>query len=379
MAAEAVFIHSNELDRHPYPPSCPFSSQRAGMARDILASMHLLEGPGYGVEAPDPATREELEAFHVPGYLDALTRAEAGQLGLEGLAMGIGTEDTPVFHGLTAYAALATGATLLGARRVDEGSARVAFNPSGGYHHAGPAKAAGFCYVNDVALACGWLAGRGRRVLFLDIDAHHGDGVQEAFYARRDVMTISLHESGETLFPGTGAVGDVGVGDGDGFAVNVPLPAETHDEAFLRAVTEVALPLTEAYAPDVIVLEVGMDGLAGDPLAHMELTNNACADAVEMVLALGRPVLTVGGGGYHKQNTARGWALVWTVLCGEDDPHDAGFGIGGVMLESTEWQAGLRDRRLAPDPAVRADIDARVDRTIRAVKERLFALHGLKP
>ena len=374
----AVFVHSPGLDAYPYPPDCPFSSARAGKTRAILSSMGLLGGADRQEAAPQPAGREDLEAFHAGRYLDVLRAATGGHLDVEGLAMGIGTQDTPVFAGLYEYASLACGATLTAAGLILNGQARAAFNPSGGYHHAGPARAAGFCYLNDVVLGCLRLTGAGKRVVFLDLDAHHGDGVQRAFYDRSDVMTISLHESGHTLFPGTGFEEEIGVGDGTGYSVNLPMPSEVHDEALLRAFEKVAVPLIGVCDPDVIVMELGMDGLAGDPLTHMALTNNAYADAIEQVRAFGRPILAVGGGGYHIPNTVRGWALCWTVLCGANSrADDVTPGMGGVLLETTEWYGGLRDRRLAPPAEKRAAADQAVDATIEKVQASVFPLHGL--
>jgi len=374
----AVFIHCDGLDKYPYPPDCPFSSQRAGRARRIVASMGMLGGP-EGIEvAPAPADRETLLSFHTPEYLDALEDAAAGHLDIEALSMGIGSAECPVFKGMDKYAALACGATLTGARLLLEGRARVAFNPSGGYHHARPEQAAGFCYINDVAIACGRLAAAGKRVFYLDIDAHHGDGVQEAFYDRPDVVTLSFHETGKLLFPGTGFEDEIGAGAGRGYCANVPLPAGTYDEAFLEAFNAVAVPLIGAFEPDVIVMEVGMDMLAGDPLAHLSLTNNAYAEAAGRVMRCGKPLLAVGGGGYHIENTARGWALVWSVLCGQDAHADEwSAGMGGVMLESTEWHGGLRDRAQADDPQRRQAVRAEIAQTVEKVRKNVFPFHGL--
>lgn len=376
-ASEAVFIHSPELERYPYPPECPFNTSRAGKARRILASMGLLSGKGKTEVGPQPAGRADLERFHTPAYLDMLASAAEGRMGVEGLYMGLGTPDCPVFRGMYDYASLACGATLTAAKMVLEGRARVAFNPSGGYHHAGSSRAAGFCYINDVALACLEMAAEGMRVLFLDVDAHHGDGVQNAFYDRSDVMTLSFHESGRTLFPGTGFENEIGVGDGEGFAANVPLPVGTYDAAFMRAFRAVAVPLMGAYNPDVIVLELGMDGLAGDPLAHLNLTNNVYVEVVGHVLAAGKPVVATGGGGYHVENTARAWALAWIALCGENADETASMGLGGVMLESTDWLGGLRDRVLIADRQRQPAIDAALEATVETVRANVFRYHGL--
>jgi len=373
----AAFLHSPDIERYHYPPDCPFKTERAGMTRKILLGMGLLTGPGRSEVAPEPAPRTVLEMFHTARYLDTMIAATQGHLDIEGFGMGFGQSECPVFREMYEYAALACGATLQGAALVSEGEADVAFNPSGGYHHAGPETASGFCYINDVGLACQVLAERGRRVLFLDVDVHHGDGVQNFFYDRRDVMTMSLHESGETLFPGTGFEDEIGAGEGRGYSVNVPLPVGTYDEVYLRVFDAVAVPLIGAFDPDVIVLEVGMDGLTGDPLAFLSLTNNAYAEVARRVLGFEKPIVATGGGGYHPQNTARGWARVWSVLIGEESRDEMALGLGGVMLESTDWQPGLRDLELTPRSMQRRIVDPAIDETIEKVRANLFRIHGL--
>jgi acetoin utilization protein AcuC len=292
--------------------------------------------------------------------------------------MGLGTPDCPIFPGMYEYVTLAAGGTLTAARAILAGEARVAFNPSGGFHHAQPGNAAGFCYVNDIVLAALELREAVPRVLFLDIDVHHCDGVQDAFYARADVMTISMHETGRTLFPGTGGVEETGRGEGLGYTVNIPLPVGTYDAAYLRAFREIVVPLIGAYDPDAILLEIGMDTLAGDPLAHLHLTNNAPAEIVAEVLNFGKPLVATGGGGYNIENTVRGWALCWSVLCGDQSRHDDQMiGMGGVMLENTDWSGGLRDRVLLSDAGRRADVDREIDAAIAAVRRTVFPVHGL--
>jgi acetoin utilization protein AcuC len=375
--ASVAFIHSPAIEGYSYPPDCPFKTERAGNTRRMLLSMGLLGGPDRMESAPVPASRDELETFHTARYLDVMGRAEKGDLDAEGLFMGLGTEDCPVFRGMYEYAALACGASLTGARLLVGAEAGVAFNPSGGFHHAHPEKAGGFCYMNDVVIAALFLAAEGRRVLVLDVDVHHGDGTQAAFYDRDDVMTISLHESGETLFPWGGGVDEVGEGAGHGYNVNVPLPKGTYDEQYLRAFRQIAPPLIGAFDPDVIMLEIGMDCLSGDPMAHLSLTNNAYADVVARVVAVGKPVLAVGGGGYNAANTARGWALAWAVMCGEDADGGMDHALGGVMLETTDWQAGLRDRQTVPTAEQMQEVPPVVDGVIERVKATVFPLHGL--
>ena len=372
-----IFMHSAQLERFPYPVEHPFKTSRAAGVRKIISSMGLLTGPDRAEVAPEKVGRGLLEKFHSAEYLDALEKAGAGRFDYSMLNMGLGTGDCPVFEGLYDYAVLATGATVAGAEKILSGEAAIAFNPSGGYHHAHAGRAAGFCYINDVVLGCMTLAEAGKKVLYLDMDVHHGDGVQEAFYERNDVMTISLHQDPRTLFPGTGFVDEIGSGKGKGFAVNLPLPVGTYDEAYIKAVKSIVLPLIEAYKPDYFALEIGADGLMNDPLAQLNLTNNVYADVITDILRFGKPVLAVGGGGYNVENTTRAWSLVWAVLCGDDNGGAEAYGSGGVMLENTDWQGGLRDRVFLPDQARRQMIEPAVDAVIESVRKNIFTYHGL--
>ncbi len=374
-----VLIHSPALDEGGYPEACPFNTSRAGKALSTIESMALMSGDDRRLEAPVALSEAELSLFHTPEYLDALRRAGTGELTPdEALAAGLGTPDCPVFRDMYDYVALAAGATVAGARMIIDRSADIVFSPSGGFHHAQPGNAAGFCFANDIALAALELANAGKRVLFLDIDVHHCDGVQDAFVDRRDIMTVSLHESGKTLFPGTGFETEIGSGLGEGYTLNVPLPVGTYDAAYERVFKTTVLPVIRKFAPDVIILELGMDALAGDPLAHLHLTNNVHADITETLVAMNVPILATGGGGYHVENTVRGWALCWSVLCGEhQDAHDLMLGVGGVMLENTDWMGGLRDRSMLAHGGVRDTIDTEIDRVTEAIQKTVFPLHGL--
>jgi len=374
---KAAFIYSPELEKYNYPPEHPFNITRATRVRKVINSMGLLSGPDRSEIPPEPAERIVLKKFHTARYLHALKTVSKGKFDTEALGMGIGTSDCPVFSGLYDYSVLAAGGTLVAAKLLLTGSADVAFNPSGGYHHAGPERASGFCYINDVALVCTILAEAGKRVLYLDVDVHHGDGVAYAFYDRSDVMTISFHETGRMLFPGTGFEDETGTGAGKGYCVNIPLPAGTFDEQYMKAFEAIALPLIKFYDPDVFVFELGADALAGDPLAHLQLTNNVYADIINHLLTFNKPILATGGGGYNIENTVRAWALAWNVLCGADSGNDANLGMGGVMLESTEWPGGLRDRTIAPSKAQRNAVEPVIETTLEAVKANVFSIHGL--
>ena len=375
-----AFVYSPETEAFSYPADCPFKTQRAGKTRGRLASFGLLGSPDRLELPPRKATRAELELLHTPHYLAELQRAAAGDLTPLGFQMGLGGMDTPVFRDMYDYSAWACGAGLTAAALLLTKQADIVFNLLGGFHHAHAEHAGGFCFLNDVALACHRLAAAGKRVACVDVDAHHGDGTQDFFYRRNDVLTISMHESGKTLYPWGGFENEIGEGPGEGFNVNIPLPAETYDDAFLRAYRSLVPPLLKAYNPDVIVVELGMDILAGDPLTHLMMTNNVVAEVAQQLLAFGKPILVAGGGGYHIEHTVRGWALAWRTFGGEGegDTDIYSLGLGGVMLGNSDWAGGLQDRQLPVTAEQRQRVEPELDATLRAVRQNIFKYHALE-
>ncbi|MHC4310518.1 MAG: acetoin utilization protein AcuC [Planctomycetota bacterium] len=365
------------MEKYSYPPEHPFNTIRPKKTREIVSFLGLLSGGGRSEVAPLPVERIVLKKFHSARYLHALKKASPRHWDAEAFDMGLGTQDCPIFERLYDYVVLASGGTLVAAKLILSGSSDVTFNPSGGFHHAGPERASGFCYINDVALACTILAEAGKRVLYLDVDVHHGDGVAYAFYGRRDVMTISLHENPKVLFPGTGFENEIGTGAGKGYCVNVPLPIGTYDEAYMKAFDALTRPLIGAFKPDVIVFELGADALAGDPLAHLYLTNNVYGDIIKYLLSLDKPILATGGGGYNIDNTVRAWALAWCVLCGAGCEGTAKSGVGTVGSGSTKKQGGLRDGPLPVSGQQRDTVTRAIETTIEAVKANVFSIHGL--
>lgn len=377
MTRQAAFIHSDAIEQYHYPPDNPFKTERAGLTRSILRSMGYYLNEDRREVAPIAATIDELRLFHSEQYLRALQKASAGKLDAADLFMGIGSDDCPVFRDLFTYASLACGGSITGARLIMENTADIVFNPSGGYHHAQPAKAEGFCYLNDVVLACTTLASAGKRVFCLDLDAHHGNGTQNAFYDRCDVFTVSFHESGESLFPWGGRVEEIGEGAGRGFNLNMPFPAGADDDLYLAAFDAVVPPLLKAYLPDVIVLEIGMDILSVDPLTHLRMTNNVIADIIPALLAFDKPILALGGGGYSPEDTARGWALAWCVLCQIEREEDLYMGLGGVFLGSSEWNAGLRDKHVYLQGSQKEELTEKVNRSVEWLQANVFPIHGI--
>ena len=377
MDKKAAFIHSRKLDEGGYPMDCPFDSRRAGRTHATISSLGLLHMANTRLVEPAPLSDEELALFHTADYLEVLQRAGRGVHDFKALKKGLGTPDCPLFKDMFEFVSLAAGGTVTGTKLVLNGEADISFNPSGGFHHASADSASGFCYINDLVIAAEIAARAGKRVMIIDLDAHHGDGTQAAFYPRSDVITLSMHESGKTLFPGTGFEEEIGEGEGKGYSINVPLPVGTYDAIYYTTFKEVVLPLVDALSPDLLILPLGMDPLAGDPLAHLNLTNNVFADIVADIVELDKPIVATGGGGYNVQNTIRAWSLIWSIFANGRDDSMAALGMGGVMLENTAWFGGLRDRTLLSHGGYRDSVDKEVRGVIDKIKKLIFPMHGL--
>jgi acetoin utilization protein AcuC len=333
--------------------------------------------PGSTLVAPEPAAEADIARYHGREYLDVLKRANTGEEPADGAIYGLGLGDNPVFRGLWESAQLVAAGSLVAADLVGRGEVDRAFHFAGGLHHAMPDRASGFCYVNDAVLAILRLRERGLRVVYIDIDAHHGDGVQHAFYGDPHVMTISLHERGERLFPGTGFVREVGEGEGVGFSVNLPLEAYTDSAVYLPAFEAVVPPLVQRFKPDVVVAQLGVDSHRSDPLTHLALDVQGFGRILERIAALAPRLVALGGGGYDLRNVARMWTLAWATLNGVELP--------GTLPEAFEDDArryGFESRSLfdsdveLPDDLRRAVTDY-ADRQVDAVQQTIFPLHGL--
>ena len=368
---KAAFLYSDDFARFSYGSGHPLKPFRLKLTFELIKACGLLAPADPRQIEPSPAHIEDLLPFHSREYLEVLQAANNGEAAAGAEAFGLGYGDNPVFPGMLDWSLLVAGASLRAADLVESGEAGIAFNIAGGLHHALAARASGFCYVNDPVLAIMQLVKRGRKVAYIDIDAHHGDGVQEAFYGTDSVLTISLHETGRMLFPGTGFEQETGEGAGSGYSVNVPLPPETDDELFVHAFTEVVPPLVEWFRPDVIVSQLGVDTFLSDPLAHLNVTTNGFCRMVAMMRSLAPKWVALGGGGYDVTNVARAWTLAWAIMTDANAPEE----IPGAFLERYAG-AGFLNRKLRDMPVVTAEsrkeeMAKDVDRVVRAVKERL--------
>ncbi len=272
--SRAAFIYEDALSRHELRSDHPMRPVRLRYTYELLREYGAFDHLEAVLLGPRSATDEELAWLHTSEYVAAVKALGSGSSGgVDGGRFGFsGQGDNPVYPNMFEAAALSTGGSLLAAEMVNSGEVAAAFNISGGLHHAAAGHASGFCVFNDPALAVHYFLNQGKRVAYVDIDAHHGDGVQEAFYSDDRVLTISVHESGQWLFPGTGSVAELGEGSGRGYSVNLPLYPYTSDDDYVEAFGQVVLPLIRAFAPDVLVTQLGIDSYHSDPLTHLQVT-----------------------------------------------------------------------------------------------------------
>jgi acetoin utilization protein AcuC len=313
-----IFIGHDIYRRSSFGPKHPLSIPRVPATIDLARALGWLDDANYLTSAP--AAPAEIERFHDPAYLDALRRAERdGALSADERARyNLGRLENPIHDTMYRRPAISAGAVLAAAEilaAAPPGRRAVVYSPAGGTHHGRPDRASGFCYLNDVVLAILRLRDRGvGRVFYADFDAHHGDGVQDAFAAVDDVFTVSIHEAGR--WPRSGLADD----RAGGAARNLPVPAGFNDSELDLLVDRVVLPLGRAHAPDAVVIQCGADALAEDPLSRLELSNGALWRAVAKTAALAGRVLVLGGGGYNPWSVARCWTGVWGTLNGLAPP-----------------------------------------------------------
>ena len=376
-SAPLVLIYGDELANSEYTESHPFRPVRARLFMELLHRYFYLEEDGCRIERPEPLDEALLYLYHRRSYIELLKKAGKGEFVPEMLHAALGTDENPVFKGMFELALTVAGGTFQGARLLSEGGAAIVFDPISGLHHAKRDHASGFCYVNDVAVAITDLVRKGQRIASIDIDVHHGDGVQEAFYATDRVLTISLHESGKTLFPGTGFETEIGVGEGRGYNVNLPLSAGTDDEVYLSAFEDVVPPLIERFRPDIVFAQIGADTHREDFLAHLNLTSRGYKQTVSRIKDLSPKLMAMGGGGYNIFRTAALWTLAWSVLSGVA-PEDKFTGLVGGMMYGPEAKAGsLEDAPFVLEGLDREQCSGEAERVVRYIRETVFPLHGL--
>lgn len=340
---DSIIVYSGRFGLYSYGEGHPFQPGRARAAMQLIRQGGFLDEPWIRVEEVRPIPRERLIESHDPAFIEALEEAGDGAWKEKYLAFRLGGDDCPVFPGLFDYILLYTSATATGVDLIMNENANVVFNPLGGFHHASRSCAEGFCYVNDVIVAIDTFLARGYRVAYVDIDAHHGNGVQGAYYNDDRVLAISLHESGKTLYPWGGFETEIGEEIGRGFTINIPLPPETDDEAYGMAFDRVVVPALAKFAPSVVVAVIGTDAHKSDPLSHLSLTNNAFVHAVARIRDASPHLLLLGGGGYDPQSVARGWCRMWATANRIDSLPDYLLVVGGTFMGSHGLGAEIAD------------------------------------
>jgi acetoin utilization protein AcuC len=369
---ERGFIYTEEYLRFDYGPEHPFKIIRLKLAADLSRELGLLSLPSIEIIPTRRATEAELCLFHTPDYIEVLKQADGGSLPGPAYAYGLGPGDNPIFKGVYDWSLLVAGGTIQAVDFVGEGRGTRVFHMAGGLHHAMASRASGFCYVNDAVIGITKLVKEGKRVAYLDFDAHHGDGVQKAFYETDRVLTLSLHETGHTLFPGTGFEHEIGEGEGEGYSVNLPFPPYTDDEIYLWAFEEIVPPVLAAYRPDVVVTQLGVDSFFNDPLARLNMTLRGFEQMVRRLRDLLPCWVALGGGGYDVSNVARAWTLVWAVMNGVDledtlpEPYLAEAARHGIHDRS------LRGEGQPPLYSKREDVRKETERVVNALKRTVL-------
>lgn len=386
MSNDCAVVWDDSLLGYDFGGHHPLHPVRLDLTMRLAGSLGILDG--VDVLKPEPATDDDLLRVHTPEYLDAVRAAPTSD---RDIGHGLGTDDNPIFEQMHDAAARIAGGSLLAAERIVSGAADRAISISGGLHHAMAGRAGGFCIYNDCSVAIAWLLANGvDRVAYLDLDVHHGDGVQAAFYDDPRVLTVSLHQHPVTLWPGTGFATEVGTASADGKAVNVPLPPGTDDAAWQRAFHAVVPSLLDAFRPQVLVTQCGADAHRDDPLADLALSVDGQRASYRSLRELaqqyaGGKWLALGGGGYSLFRVVpRAWThLLATVLDRDVKP---------ASSIPADWMAHVT--KLAHETAVPTTMtdecdaeftpwngmtDSSSDISIRDARHAVFPLHGLDP
>jgi acetoin utilization protein AcuC len=376
----SALVHDAGFLAYDFGPSHPLRPERITAGLDLLKRANLWS-PDSTMPDPKMAADEELQLVHDVAYIEAVRCAGTEWCPQDVLSrFGLSQADNPAFPGMHEAASLVAGGTIAAIRQILKGDLDHAFNPAGGLHHALQRRASGFCIYNDPALAAA-VATRefGARVMYVDVDCHHGDGVQWLFYDDPRVLTVSFHESGQYLFPGTGDVDEVGQGAGLGYAVNVPMAPFTRDGSWLEALDAIVPPLADRFRPDVIVSAHGADTHVWDPLTHLELTTRSFVGQAELLHQIAHTYsagrwLAVGSGGYDwRRVVPRSWAILWAEMTGQRDRS-----ITLPVEWVNQWERGadkpmphtLLDEDTVYTPAVRDAEIARLNQeTVRNVRE----------
>jgi acetoin utilization protein AcuC len=370
VSGQTAIVNGDELQTYDFGPAHPLKPERISVALALMKSYDLLSS--VPTLRPRLATDKELQLFHSEAYLNKVRDYSRRGYGL------LDAGDTPAFRGCYEAASWVAGASLVAAKAVMKGNFSHTFNLSGGLHHAYPERASGFCIFNDPAICISFLKKNFgiKRMAYIDIDAHHGDGVMYGFYGDTSVLDIDLHEDGRYLFPGTGSQEEIGEGDASGLKINVPLPPQTTDEIYLEAFEKIVPPAIRRYSPELILLQSGADSHRGDLLSHLALTAKAYYEAASRIHDLAHEfcegrVVVFGGGGYRLSNVARCWTSVLSAFTQTKLPND----LPSDWRDDYRSIAGEEAPTLLMEPQSRSTMEARqnVAEIISELKRKTLA------
>lgn len=379
MYNDLALIYSRRFDTYSYGTLHPMKVERYRLTYDLMQACGLTDVSGVEVVEALPATREDLLKFHRSDYLDILAQYSRDNTSCANFKYGLGDMENPVFEGLYEWISLMCGGTITAVREVVKHGRRAAFSMAGGWHHGFAARASGFCYLNDVVVALKPLLEQGKRIVYVDLDAHHGDGVQQAFYATDQVLTISMHECSKDFYPYSGFVRESGAGAGYGYCVNIPLVPHSDDLILEQALQRIVLPLIEAYKPDLLITQMGADFMRTDPLTRLEGTTAFMEYAARRFMATGLPWVAVGGGGYHSVNVARAWTILWASMLDIELPYVLPLDFQGIVNELGFDQNLLRDPPHMANPDDFSRAQKALDENVAFLERRIFPLYHIRP
>jgi len=374
---KTALVYVDELSQYQLSPEHPLRPIRLQHMHELMRASGLLDLENIASTAPRIATKQEIETSHDPDYVSIVEAISNGAIAPGMGEFGLGTPDNPVRSGIYETTALCVGSTLTASELVTSGKTDIAFAPAGGvHHHAMPRSAAGFGIFNDAVIAMKAMVEEGLRVAYIDIDCHHGDGVQMGHYDSDQVLTISIHESGQWLFPGTGYVQEIGAGDGTGYSVNIPLAPYTQDNEWHAAFDVVIPPLVRAFKPDVLFTQLGIDTHFQDPLTHLSLTTQGFDLAVKKLGVLAAEIgkwVAVGGGGYDLSAVSRSWTMALASMANFDLPND-------VPNEFTSLSNLTTFADIPPAPAEQQyldEIQSRNAQSLNEIRSLIFPKFGI--
>lgn len=387
--SKSVLIFSEDYLKYDFGPQHPLKPVRLQLTYELLKAYEVFDGTQAEVKPPRMATEEELELVHTKEYVQLIKRFSKPDSNVsDAYEIGLGPGDNPIFPGMYEASSLVVGGSLVAADLVMKNDDTHAFNIAGGLHHAMPDRASGFCIFNDPAITAAYLRkSYGARVVYIDIDAHAGDGVNWIFFNDPNVLTISLHESGRFLFPGTCFEDDIGQGPGMGYAVNIPLLPYTYKDIYLHIFDEIIPPLVKAFKPDVILTQCGVDTHYTDPLPHLLLTVQTYQALAERIHNLSHDFannkwVALGGGGYSPSVVARSWCTIFGIMAELNLPNEIPESWITLTKKLTD-QSPVATRLDIEDPVVKVSpedkkrIETYADNLIQTLKATIFPYHNI--